>query len=64
MRFLEFLQEEPALDGVYRDPDLGAQRRPARIGGDMLRRMRRTLALPMVPHRLYCVKLVTGEWFC
>lgn len=42
-RFLEFLQEELALDGAYRDPDLRVQRRPARIGGDMLRRVARML---------------------
>lgn len=42
-RFLEFLQDELALDGMYRDPDLRMQRRPARIGSEMLRRIGRML---------------------
>lgn len=43
VRFLEFLQDELVLEGVYRDPDLQVQRRPARIGSDMLQKIRRML---------------------
>lgn len=42
-RFLEFLQDELVLEGAYRDPDLRAQRRPARISSEMLRRVERML---------------------
>lgn len=42
-RFLEFLQDELALEGAYRDPDLRPQRRPAQIGSDMLGRVARML---------------------
>lgn len=42
-RFLEFLQDELALKGIYRDPELEAPRRPARIEGDMLRKVVRML---------------------
>ena len=43
-RFLEFLQEEIALDGDYRDPQLRPARRPAQIGSGMLRKIARMLA--------------------
>jgi len=43
VRFLEFLEEEIALEGDYRDPDLRPARRPAQIGGDMLGKVVRTL---------------------
>jgi 50S ribosomal protein L16 3-hydroxylase len=43
-RFLEFMQEEIALEGHYRDPDLRPQRKPAQLGTDMLRRCARMLA--------------------
>jgi 50S ribosomal protein L16 3-hydroxylase len=39
-RFLEFLQDRLALDGIYRDPDLKLQRHPARISPAMLQQMR------------------------
>lgn len=42
-RFLEFLQDELVLDGIYRDPDLQVQHHPARIGGGMLQKVRRML---------------------
>jgi 50S ribosomal protein L16 3-hydroxylase len=42
-RFLEFLQDELALDGIYRDPDLRTQQRPAQIGSAMLSRVARML---------------------
>ena len=42
-RFLEFLQDELMLDGIYRDADLQVQRRPARIGGSMLQKVRHML---------------------
>jgi 50S ribosomal protein L16 3-hydroxylase len=42
-RFLEFMQDEIAIDGRYRDPDLRPQRRPALLGTDMLRQCKRTL---------------------
>jgi 50S ribosomal protein L16 3-hydroxylase len=38
-RFLEFLQDELALDGAYRDPKLRPPQRPAQIGSDMLRQV-------------------------
>jgi 50S ribosomal protein L16 3-hydroxylase len=38
-RFLEFLGDELALEGTYRDPDLKLQQRPAQIGSAMLRRV-------------------------
>ncbi len=42
-RFLEFLQDELALDGIYRDPDLRTQQRPAQIGSAMLHQVARML---------------------
>jgi 50S ribosomal protein L16 3-hydroxylase len=42
-RFLEFLQDRIRLDGIYSDPGLKPQRRPARLPDDMLRKTRRTL---------------------
>jgi 50S ribosomal protein L16 3-hydroxylase len=42
-RFLEFLQDRIRLDGVYGDPGLKPQRRPARLPDAMLRETRRTL---------------------
>jgi 50S ribosomal protein L16 3-hydroxylase len=42
-RFLEFLQDELALDGMYRDPDLRTQQRPAQIGSAMLIQVARML---------------------
>jgi 50S ribosomal protein L16 3-hydroxylase len=38
-RFLDFLQDERALKGTYRDPGLKLQQRPAQIGSDMLRQV-------------------------
>lgn len=43
MRFLEFLQDNLALDGIYRDPGLKPQRHPAQISSAMLQQMRRLL---------------------
>ena len=43
-RFLEFLQDRLALEGMYRDPDLKLQRHPAQIGTAMLRQMRRMIS--------------------
>jgi 50S ribosomal protein L16 3-hydroxylase len=34
--FLEFMQDRLRLDGMYRDPDLRQQRRPAAIGARMI----------------------------
>ena len=42
-RFLEFLQDELALDGEYRDPELRPARRPGEIGRDMLHKVARML---------------------
>ena len=42
-RFLEFLQEQLRFDGIYSDPGLQPQRRPARIADDMLRKVRGVL---------------------
>ncbi len=42
-RFLEFLQERIRLDGIYSDPGLKLQRRPARLPDGMLRKARNTL---------------------
>jgi 50S ribosomal protein L16 3-hydroxylase len=39
-RFLEYLQETLRLSGRYADPELAATRRPARIGNDMVRKVR------------------------
>ncbi len=43
MRFLEFLQDRLALQGMYRDPDLRPQRHPAQIGSPMLQQMQRMI---------------------
>jgi 50S ribosomal protein L16 3-hydroxylase len=42
-QFLEFLQEQLRLDGIYSDPGLQPQRRPAHIADDMLRKVRGVL---------------------
>jgi ribosomal protein L16 Arg81 hydroxylase len=42
-RFLEFLQDRIRLDGIYSDPGLKPQRRPARLPDGMLQKARRTL---------------------
>jgi 50S ribosomal protein L16 3-hydroxylase len=42
-RFLEFMQDRIRLDGIYSDPGLKPQRRPARLPDDMLRKARQTL---------------------
>ncbi len=42
--FLDWLRDELALDGRYKDPDLRASREPARIGATMQRRCAQTLA--------------------
>ncbi len=39
-RFLEFLQDRLSLDGIYSDPGLQPQRRPACIADDMLGKVR------------------------
>ena len=41
VRFLEYLQDELEIDGMYRDPDLRPQKRPAQIGDDMVRKVGR-----------------------
>jgi 50S ribosomal protein L16 3-hydroxylase len=43
LRFLEFLQDRLQLDGMYADPDLKPADHPARIGNEMVRRMRSML---------------------
>jgi 50S ribosomal protein L16 3-hydroxylase len=40
VRFLEFLQDRLRLSGRYADPELAPARRPARIGNDMVRKVR------------------------
>jgi 50S ribosomal protein L16 3-hydroxylase len=42
-RFLEFLQDRVRLDGIYGDPGLKPQRRPARLPEGMLHKVRQTL---------------------
>lgn len=42
-RFLEFLQDELVLEGIYRDPELQVPRHPARIGGGMVQKVRHML---------------------
>ena len=42
-RFLEFLQDRLTLDGMYRDPGLKPQRRPAELGTPMVRNVGRML---------------------
>jgi len=42
-RFLEFLQDRIQLDGIYGDPGLKPQHRPARLPDGMLRKARQTL---------------------
>jgi 50S ribosomal protein L16 3-hydroxylase len=44
VRFLEFLQDRMALKGIYRDPGLGLQKHPSRIGPAMIAQMRKMLA--------------------
>ena len=39
-RFLEYLQDQLRLTGQYADPELEPRRRPARIGEDMVRKVR------------------------
>ncbi len=43
-QFLVYLQDHIQLEGLYTDPDLQAQRHPALIGGQMVRRVREMLA--------------------
>ena len=43
VRFLEFLQEHIELPGIYADPGLRPQRRPARLADDMVRKISRVL---------------------
>jgi 50S ribosomal protein L16 3-hydroxylase len=43
-RFLEFLQDEIALDGAYRDPELEPARHPAQIGEPMIGKVSAMLA--------------------
>src|SRR5262245_43836258 len=42
-RFLDFLRDRLSLEGLYSDPGLVPQRRPARLPDDMLRKARQTL---------------------
>lgn len=42
-RFLEFLQDRLALEGMYCDPDLKPQRHPAEIGSPMLQQMQQMI---------------------
>jgi 50S ribosomal protein L16 3-hydroxylase len=42
-RFLEFLQDRLQLSGIYEDPDLEPQSRPARLGERMVRKVAKTL---------------------
>ena len=42
-RFLEYLQDHLQLTGIYEDPELEPRRRPARIGDDMVRKVRSLL---------------------
>jgi len=42
-RFLEYLQEQLRLEGIYSDPGLKPQRRPARLGDDMVGKVRNVL---------------------
>ena len=42
-RFLDFLQDRLALEGLYADPDLQATRHPARIDAAMVTRIAATL---------------------
>ena len=43
-RFLEFLQDHLRLDGMYEDPDLRVQCRPALLGASMVQKAGRMLA--------------------
>jgi 50S ribosomal protein L16 3-hydroxylase len=43
VRFLDFLQDRLQLDGIYEDPDLKRQRRPAELGTAMVRKVERLL---------------------
>lgn len=43
VRFLEFLQDGLALEGIYHDPGLKLQQHPAEIGPAMLQQMRRMI---------------------
>ncbi len=42
-RFLEFLQDQLQLSGIYEDPDLRPQRHPARLGSSMVQKVKRML---------------------
>ncbi len=42
-RFLDYLQDHLRLSGIYEDPELRPQRHPARLGDDMVRKVRRFL---------------------
>jgi 50S ribosomal protein L16 3-hydroxylase len=43
-RFLEFVQDRIALDGMYQDSDLKPQRHPSRIGPAMLRQIQHMIS--------------------
>ena len=43
VRFLEFLQDQLQLSGIYEDPDLRPQRHPARLGSSMVQKVTRML---------------------
>jgi len=42
-RFLEYLQEQIKLTGIYEDPELRRQRHPAELGDAMMKKLRRLL---------------------
>ncbi|MEK6594171.1 MAG: cupin domain-containing protein [Pseudomonadota bacterium] len=44
VRFLEFLQDRLALEGIYSDPGLRPQKHPSQIGPAMVEQMRRVMA--------------------
>ena len=44
VRFLEFLQDELRLDGIYADPGLRRQRHPALLGDAMVQELKRMLS--------------------
>jgi 50S ribosomal protein L16 3-hydroxylase len=51
VRFLDFLADRLQLDGMYRDPQLKATSRPARISGELLSASRRMLDRITWSHR-------------
>jgi 50S ribosomal protein L16 3-hydroxylase len=42
-RFLDYLQDQLQLSGIYEDPELQPQRHPARLGDGMVRKVRKFL---------------------